>query len=475
MRQITEQQITAYAANLTAAANGKKISQRGGFLRLEASPDDTFFLGECTGSGAQNYITSVDFLDPAQPVFRCTCPSRQIPCKHNLALLYEMMAGKTFTIQDIPADILEKRAKKAAKSAEKKAGPKAPPKVNKAARAKKLKKQLEGLELTQKLVQDLMNAGLGTMGGTALPTYRELAKQLGDYYLPGPQRLLRGLILEIEAFQKDGEDRHYDAAIAALERLWALTKKSRQYLTQKLQSGDVTQDDNLLFEELGGVWKFTELWELGLGKENMRLCQLAFWVSFDEARAGYVDTGCWADMATGELSLSQNYRPLKALKYIKQDDTCFGVLSTPAAVFYPGDGCRRVRWEGSEIRDVTPGDLSTLRGFAAGAIAPEAKAVKNLLKNTLTDPMTFRLLAFDRIAQGPEDVLVLQDSQGDTIRLGDAPWMEPTTRCLLMLPDRALLEGQVLLGGFWYDAAARRLTLQPLSIITPEQIVRLLY
>ena len=237
----------------------------------------------------------------------------------------------------------------------------------------------------------------------------------------------------------------------------------------------MTQDDNLLFEELGGVWKFTELWELGLGKENMRLCQLAFWVSFDEARAGYVDTGCWADMATGELSLSQNYRPLKALKYIKQDDTCFGVLSTPAAVFYPGDGCRRVRWEGSEIRDVTPGDLSTLRGFAAGAIAPEAKAVKNLLKNTLTDPMTFRLLAFDRIAQGPEDVLVLQDSQGDTIRLGDAPWMEPTTRCLLMLPDRALLEGQVLLGGFWYDAAARRLTLQPLSIITPEQIVRLLY
>ena len=159
MRQITEQQITAYAANLTAAANGKKISQKGGFLRLEASPDDTFFLGECTGSGAQNYITSVDFLDPAQPVFRCTCPSRQIPCKHNLALLYEMMAGKTFTIQDIPADILEKRAKKAAKSAEKKAGPKAPPKVNKAARAKKLKKQLEGLELTQKLVQDLMKIG----------------------------------------------------------------------------------------------------------------------------------------------------------------------------------------------------------------------------------------------------------------------------------------------------------------------------
>ena len=282
MRQITQEQITALAPNPAAAANGKKISQKGGFVRLEASPDDTFFLGECTGSGSKNYITSADFLDPAQPVFRCTCPSRQFPCKHSLALLYEMMAGKTFAPCDIPEDILAKRQKKEARAAKaasgEKAAPKAPPKVNKAARQKKLQKQLEGLDLAQKLVTELMNAGLGTMGGTALPAYRTLAKQLGDYYLPGPQRLLKGLILEIEAFQKDGEDRHYDAAIAALERLWALVRKSRQYLSAKLESGDVAQDDNLLFEELGGVWKFSELAELGREKKDHRLPQLAYWV-----------------------------------------------------------------------------------------------------------------------------------------------------------------------------------------------------
>ena len=230
MRQIIEQQIMALAPNPAAAANGRKISQKGGFVRLEASADDTFFLGECTGSGAKNYITTADFLDPGQPVFRCTCPSRQFPCKHSLALLYEMMSGKTFAPCEIPEDILTKRQKKeakAAKAASSEKSDKAPPKVNKAARAKKLKKQLEGLDLAQKLVEELMNSGLGTMGGTALPAYRTLAKQLGDYYLPGPQRLLNGLILEIEAFQKDGEDRHYDAAIAALERLWALVRKSR--------------------------------------------------------------------------------------------------------------------------------------------------------------------------------------------------------------------------------------------------------
>ena len=109
MRQITEQQITALAPNPAAAANGRKISQKGGFVRLEASEDDTFFLGECTGSGMHNYITSADFLDPAQPVFRCTCPSRQYPCKHTLALLYEMMSGKPFAVCAIPEDRSEER------------------------------------------------------------------------------------------------------------------------------------------------------------------------------------------------------------------------------------------------------------------------------------------------------------------------------------------------------------------------------
>ena len=46
------------------------------------------------------------------------------------------------------------------------------------------------------------------MGSVTLTTYRQLAKQLGDYYLPGPQRLLNGLITEMAAFQKDGQDMH---------------------------------------------------------------------------------------------------------------------------------------------------------------------------------------------------------------------------------------------------------------------------
>ena len=60
MKEITEQQILALAPNPAAAANGKKISQKGGFVKLERSADDTLYMGECAGSGKSNYITSAD-------------------------------------------------------------------------------------------------------------------------------------------------------------------------------------------------------------------------------------------------------------------------------------------------------------------------------------------------------------------------------------------------------------------------------
>lgn len=481
MQQVTEQQIAAMAPNQSAVANAKKISQKGGFVRLERSQDDTFYLGECVGSGKSNYITTVDFIEPAAPVCRCSCPSRQFPCKHGLALLYEIALQKDFHICEIPDDILKKREKKQKSSGADKESSggtdtkkTASSKTSKAARTKKLKKQLEGLDLTTKLIQDLMKAGLGTMGGTALKTYEQLSKQLGDYYLPGPQRLLNGLIIEIAAFQKDGKEEHYEAAINILEKLWTLIKKSKTYLTEKIENENTEQDDSELYEELGGIWKLSELEALGRSKKDIDLIQLSFWVNYDEAGKQYIDTGCWADLSTGEIFVTYNYRPLKALKYIKQEDTIFGVAHVPEAACYPGQGNLRIRWDGAGIRLVEQTDIEKVRSFAGTSLAAETKAAKNILKNALADPLLIRFLSFSLLGKG-EEGYILQNEAGETIVLGDAPGMEPSTERIALLPDKKLLQNQVLLGAFYYDMADRRLKLQPLSIITETDIVRLLY
>lgn len=475
MKEITEQYITALAPNANAVNNGRKISQKGGFVKRYGSKDGTFYMGECSGSGKSAYLTSADFIEEENPVFRCSCPSRQFPCKHSLALLFEMSQQKEFTPCEIPEDIQKKRQKKAARAAKAETAPStAKPKANKAARTKKIKKQLEGQKLAEEMMHSLLSAGLGTMGGSSIKTYRDLAKQLGDYYLAGPQLYVSRLILEMEAFQKDGKSAHYKAAAHILAQLRALVKKSEAYLKEKLEQGSVEADGSMLYEELGGVWKLTQLQELGLKKENATLLQLSFQVVYDGARKEFIDVGWWADVDTGEVSVTQNYRPIKAMKYIKQEDTIFEAATVPTLTYYPGEINRRIRWEGASYSPVTEGQRRALLTHAEKDLPSAVKKVKNQIKNPLSEKYAMLLFAFAQIGRSGENY-VMQDGSGNTICLKDMPGMEGTASRLALLSDAKLLQGQALLGAFFYQEEERRICVQPYSIVAEGQIVRLLY
>lgn len=492
MREISEQFISNLAPNATAASNGKKISAKGGFIKLFRSADDTFYMGQCEGSGKNDYMVTADFVEETTPSFKCSCPSRQFPCKHSLALLFEIAAKKNFEVCEIPQEILEKRNRKAVREAKKQekeeaikngtlsekdaASVKAAAKKSKAAKTKKIKKQLEGLKLTEDMIRNLLQAGLGTIGGNSVKTYTDLAKQLGDYYLSGPQLYVKRLIAEIEAFKKDGKDVHYQAAVEILVRLRALVKKAEIYLNAKLESDEPNSDDNILYEELGGIWKREELNALGLKKEDATLIQLSFEVIYDEAKKEYADTGWWADVDTGEVFLSCNFRPINRLKYIKQEDTVFAAADVPVLTYYPGELNRRIRWEGASFHDIAGSELAKLRECAEKSLPDTLKKVKNQMKNTLSDHYVMLLFAYDRIGK-VEETPVLLDAAGNRIVLADMELAdhEGTIDRLMVLPEEGLFQKQVLLGAFFYDEEKRRICVQPYSIVTKDRIVRLLY
>ena len=112
MGKVTEQQILSMAPNSSAVANARKISVGGGFVSLSKTEDETFFMGECKGSGKSNYQVSVDFIEEGNPLCRCSCPSRQLPCKHGLALLFEIEKGNDFGICQLRVSIRDKGDKK---------------------------------------------------------------------------------------------------------------------------------------------------------------------------------------------------------------------------------------------------------------------------------------------------------------------------------------------------------------------------
>src|SRR5262245_46735607 len=94
MISIDDNFIAAAAPNAEAAKNGRGLVLKNKFLALHHSSDETLLFGHCQGSGKEPYVCSADFAVPDKPVYRCTCPSRQFPCKHSLGLLYAKLEGK---------------------------------------------------------------------------------------------------------------------------------------------------------------------------------------------------------------------------------------------------------------------------------------------------------------------------------------------------------------------------------------------
>lgn len=485
MRTFSEQQIASLAPNANALMNGRKISAGGGFVSRMRSEDDSFYMGECKGSGKSNYVVSADFADEEKPVFRCSCPSRQFPCKHSLALMFEMVAGKDFAVGEIPKDILDKREKKQAREAkktdasgEKKPASEKSARAAKSARTKKIKKQLEGLELMKQLTDQLMDTGLSSMGSVSLKSYRDLAKQLGDYYLPGPQNYFNRLVLEMEAYQKDQDKSHYHRSVEVLKRLRALEKKATAYLNGKLENDSPEADDDILYEKLGGIWKLEQLVQLGLKKKQARLLQLSFQVIYDEARKEYMDVGYWADVDTGEISCTCNYRPVKALKYVKQEDSCFEMAKVPLLCYYPGGMNRRVRWESAAFEPVTREILTQVLGHGLDGVGEAVKLAKNEIKNLLSEDFCGMLLRFrqiGRIDSGSGACWVLEDADGGRIELRGREGWEDTMTALSLISDREVFFNQGLFGLMYYDPEDHRMRMYPCSIVTEKGIVRLLY
>src|SRR3954463_6947173 len=146
--------VDAAAPNADAGKNARGLVVKNRLSKLHVSDDGTLLFGECQGSGKQPYQVSCDFARPDQPTYRCTCPSRQFPCKHCLGLMYAYAQKKPFTPAPVPADLAAKRDKLAARVEKKVVEADKPKQVNLAALTKKVKAQFDGIDVLERLTHD---------------------------------------------------------------------------------------------------------------------------------------------------------------------------------------------------------------------------------------------------------------------------------------------------------------------------------
>ncbi|MEF3306618.1 SWIM zinc finger family protein [Paenibacillus sp. GYB003] len=479
MLELTESYVDSLAPNASAIKNAQGLVKKRSFVRLNRSEDDTLLFGECTGSGSSNYECSADFVVPEKPVLRCSCPSRQLPCKHALGLLYAFALGSDFAVAAIPEDIAAKREKAAKREENKERRAESgetdkPRKTNKSALAKKIRAQLEGLDMLEKLTLSLVRGGLGTIDKKAVKAIEEPIKQLGNAYLTGAQTQLRRLALLLT--DPDDREAAYTYAVEQLTLIHAFVKKGRAHLTAKLDDPELTPDRESTIEEwLGHAWQLAELSEYGLMSENVELIQLAF-ISYDDpARQEFVDQGYWLETTTGDIHRTVHYRPYKAAKHMREEDSFFDVALVKSLYRYPGDMNRRVRWEEMTSRPIEPRDLELVAGFAGRSYADALKRVKNELKNPLGDRNPVMLLHSSDVVRDGQGRFVIADESGQQMALDDAPAFGNGTVSLLPYVPADRLRDAAVLVLFEHRPDNGRLVAQPLTIIKGADMIRLLY
>jgi hypothetical protein len=156
------EEILVLAPDASSAQRGKALATIKKWSNLGATPD--LVWGDCEGSGSKPYNTGIDLTRPA---FKCTCPSRQFPCKHGIAL-YILWATeeKAFTAVTPPEALLKWQESFKAKAETKAAVEITPEKQQKREKQKKATEEKrsenvkEGLATFMQLLTNCVRVGM---------------------------------------------------------------------------------------------------------------------------------------------------------------------------------------------------------------------------------------------------------------------------------------------------------------------------
>lgn len=176
------EQVLALAPDAGAVAAGRKLGQAGVWRGLGRSARALW--GECQGSAL--YQVRVDLSDLGS---KCSCPSRKLPCKHALGLLF-LSASSPLPEAAEPewvVEWLDKRGEAAARKEareEKKEAKPPDPQAQEARAERRLERVRQGIEALDLWLGDLARNGLAAVEAQPMSFWEAQAARLVDPRLP---------------------------------------------------------------------------------------------------------------------------------------------------------------------------------------------------------------------------------------------------------------------------------------------------
>lgn len=252
MPRLTPEQVLALAPDAAAAATAREMASASKW-RSEGT-DEVAIWGEALGSGKNPYQTAVDLGELA---YKCSCPSRKIPCKHALGLLLRH-AQSEVGLSPQPTWVeewLEQRSARATRQVERASGATPDPEAAEKRVEKRWNNILAGLEECQAFLSDI--AGQGLLTAQSSRSWDQMAARMVDAQAPGVAARLRLIGARIGVGDRWGK-----AAAGQLGSIALLIQGAKRVetLAPGLQSdvrtalGIPIRTENLPDEAVADVW-----------------------------------------------------------------------------------------------------------------------------------------------------------------------------------------------------------------------------
>lgn len=194
-RTWTADQVAALAPDLSSLKAAQGLAAPARWRTL--GRDDRALWGEIVGSGADPYRTCVDL---AVPAFKCSCPSRKLPCKHAMGVLF-LHADRPQAVARAQApewvrqwvESRDQRSERKAHREEARDIRPADPAAREKRSAQRAARVESGVEELALWLRDLVRQGLAGLPAAGYASFDRMAARLVDAQAPGLSRLVREL------------------------------------------------------------------------------------------------------------------------------------------------------------------------------------------------------------------------------------------------------------------------------------------
>jgi uncharacterized Zn finger protein len=377
--------------------------------------------------GSKEYRVSFRMGDE-KPETHCTCPAyrRNKFCKHVVATLIAWVKEADTFIR------MEENALESKKEQFK----------TKRERKKKSDKDgliNQGLDLVEKLVQEIGNRGFSMVSEESVGTLQELSEFVKSHKL----RRLGNLLTELREELRSGNDPH--RIFRLLSDAWFTASAIR-----KAKSGEWKNADSL-DELIGKTWRKNELEPV----KGLALLELAYMA--EHLKSGFkVETSVFVDLKSGAFFTEKQITPRRISAQPKRSYS--GVLEVAEGYLYPGREPRRIKLEQFVERSVQPDDVAACFPFAATHASQLYEKVREDRSFLFPQSELFILFRPHEVLQRKKEYLAVDESGKSVPLLFPAGW-QSTGRSLAGLRC-FLVFGRIL--------TEPRISLQVHSVLTAE-------